>query len=434
MNTIQHPQLKHWKPPEDYQSENSSIDGITVFAPKPKTSKSGEQKTYKCPQCGATTKYDVSKSGVACEHCGHIEQAPSKTVGRSAKEFEFTLDTMEKAQHGWGKDLKEMSCNSCGAGITISEGALTATCPFCASNNVNIRKAPSDNLRPRFLIPFNINPEDTGNITREWLGKGWYHPDDLKVDTILDRFVGIYLSFWTFDADIQSRWKAEVGYEKQERYYDHHNHEWKTRTKIDWRWENGHVDVGVDDLLVIGNTHISRHILEQISSYDLDTLAVYNPDYLAGWQALTYDITLPDAWEQGKATMRETAKGSCYADINSSHIRNFSMLADFHNESWRYLLLPVYIATYRYEGVAHQVMINGQNGAVAGQKPVAWWKIWLAIAAILSPGFLLVLIGIPLLFFGGIGMIPIILGAILFLIGGIISFTLYKKAVDSETS
>jgi hypothetical protein len=79
-------------------------------------------------------------------------------------------------------------------------------------------------------------------------------------------------------------------------------------------------------------------------------------------------------------------------------------------------------------------MVNGQTGAVAGQKPVAWWKIWLAIAALLLPGMTLGLIGLPLLLFAGIGMVPIILGLILLIPGGIFSFLLYQKAIDSERS
>ncbi len=79
-------------------------------------------------------------------------------------------------------------------------------------------------------------------------------------------------------------------------------------------------------------------------------------------------------------------------------------------------------------------MINGQTGKVAGQKPVAWWKVWLVVAALLAPGMLLGLIGFPLLLAGGIGLVPIILGFILLAVGGIISFGIYQKAVASEES
>ena len=110
------------------------------------------------------------------------------------------------------------------------------------------------------------------------------------------------------------------------------------------------------------------------------------------------------------------------------------MSADFANESWRYILLPIYLASYKYEDKIFQVMVNGQTGVVAGQKPVEWWKVWAAIAALLAPGGLLGLIGLPLLLAGGIGIVPLALGVVLFIIGIVISVIIYQKAVASEAA
>lgn len=353
-------------------------------------------------------------------------------VGKGAEEFEFTLETLDRAVDGWGVPRQEMHCASCGANLTLPEGALTVTCAFCASNKVNVHPAPSDALRPRFLIPFKIEKPALRERARQWLGKGWFHPGDLADAAVIDRFTGIYLPFWTFDARITSRWKAEVGYERQERYYDHGSKSWKTRTVIHWRWESGQVSLDIDDLLVSGSSRASRIILDRITPFNLSELVAYLPDYLAGWQAQAYDVTLPDAWDMGKEIMREKARNACRDDIRSHHVRNFSMTADFGDEAWRYILLPVYIAAYRFEEKVYQVMVNGQTGTVAGQKPVAWWKIWLAVAGMLSPGLILGLIGLPLLLAGGVGLLPIALGAILLVLGGYFSYSLYQQAVESE--
>ncbi|HEX7976199.1 MAG TPA: hypothetical protein VF498_17450, partial [Anaerolineales bacterium] len=147
-----------------------------------------------------------------------------------------------------------------------------------------------------------------------------------------------------------------------------------------------------------------------------------------------YDVTLASAWEQGKETMREQAKSACFEDISSSHVRNFSMVADFADEAWRYILLPVYLAAYRFESKVYQVMVNGQTGMIAGQKPVAWWKIWLAVVLLLSPGIILGLIGLPLILAGGVGFLPLLLGFILLVVGGILSIGLYRQAVASEAA
>ncbi len=424
----------NWRPPENYQEVKSSLPGITIFAPRPKQKHDDSPKSYKCPNCGATTRFDIAAGGIACESCGYTAPAQAQKVGMAAGEYEFTLETLAQAQQGWGTSHKQLHCKGCGADLDIPEGALTTTCPFCASNEVNIRTAPSDHLRPRFLIPFKVLPKDTRTRAMEWLGKGWFHPKELSVNAILDRFSGIYLSFWTFTADIASLWKAEVGHERTETYYDSASKTHKTRIVIDWRWENGRVGINVSDLLIPGNQHVSQLIVQRLYPFKLSDLVEYTPDFLAGWQALVYDVTLPDAWEQGKAVMRERAKKACYADIASAHIRNFSMTADFADESWRYVLLPIYLAAYKFEDKVFQVMVNGQTGMVAGQKPVAWWKIWVAIAALLSPGLFVGLISLPLLVAGGVGFFTMILALILLIIGGIIAYKIYQQAILSEAA
>lgn len=423
-----------WQPPPNYRLVESKVSGITIFAPAAVEEELETAKTYKCPQCGATTRFNVAAGGVACEHCGYIAPVQADQVGQRADEFEFTLETLSQAEQGWGVTRQELHCDSCGVDITLPEGELSITCPFCASNSVYIRKEVSKNLRPRFLIPFKILPAATKKLAQEWLGKGWFHPDQLAASAFIDRFKGIYLPFWTFDANVRAAWSAEVGYERQERYYDHGSKSWRTRTVIDWRWENGEAHVPVDDLLVSGSAHTSRLILERLYPFQLNELVSYHPDFLAGWQAQSFEVTLPEAWEQGKQLIREMAVAACRGQIRSHHVRNFSMTADFADETWRYILLPVYLAVYRFEGKTFQVMVNGQTGRVAGQKPVAWWKIWLAIAALLAPGLLLGLIGFPLLLAGGIGLVPFILGFILLVIGGIFSFSIYRKAVESEAA
>jgi hypothetical protein len=429
-----------WQPPADYVPVASALPGVSVFAPRPKAAQAEAPQSFKCPQCGAATKYDVAAGGVACEHCGFTTHTQAQTVGRQAQESEFTLETLRQAEHGWGVARRELHCDACGADLAIAEdagapgAALTATCPFCASNKVNVHTASSDQLRPRFLIPFKIQPEATRSLARDWLGRGWFHPSELATSAVVDHFSGIYLPFWTFSAKIASRWKAEVGYERQERYYDAGSKEWRTRTVVDWRWENGQVRINIEDLLVVGSSHLSQLILKRLYPFNLNELVAYAADFLAGWQAHAYDITLPQAWEGGKTEMRDQAKEACYADINSSHVRNFTMTADFADEAWRYLLLPVYITAYKFEDKVYQVMVNGQTGAVAGQKPVAWWKIWLAIGAMLAPGACLALVGLPLLLAGGVGLVPLILGGIAFVAGLVGAFILYNKAVASEAA
>jgi len=427
--------LANWTPPENYLEVDSQIEGISVYAPRPEiVARSDKPTTYTCPKCGASTKFNVSAGGIACEHCGYTSKPDSITVGRSAEELEFTLDTLKAEKWLKEQNRRDLTCEQCGAVISIPAQSLTVTCPFCASNRVALHESIGHDIKPKFLIPFKIQPKEVQVLAKEWLGKGWYHPEELSQQARINQFAGIYLPFWTFDANITSNWRAEVGYEKQERYYDSSSKSWKTRTRIDWRWESGQVHVRIDDLLVKGTAKVSKIILERINAFDMHDLQEFDPDFLAGWNAQHFDVQLSIAWEEGKALMRETAKEKCYQDIPSRHVRNFSAVADFSDEVWRYILLPVYISAYKFKDETFQIMINGQNGTIAGQKPVEWWKVWIAIAGMLIPGLGLGLIGLPLLLLNGLGVFPIVLGGILLAVGGVFAFRLYKQATDSEAA
>ena len=90
-------------PPPGFEQVESQVQGITVFAPPKETSRTETPKTYTCPRCGGHLAYDIRASGIACQHCGYQQKVEGALLGRSADEFEFTLDTLNQAEQGWGE-------------------------------------------------------------------------------------------------------------------------------------------------------------------------------------------------------------------------------------------------------------------------------------------------------------------------------------------
>jgi DNA-directed RNA polymerase subunit RPC12/RpoP len=418
-------------PPENYLPAESKLEGIQVFVPAPADQGPHQPVVeFKCPQCGATTAYSAVDGGLTCTHCGYFEPPEKPVVGKGAQEFEFTVETMQRAASGWGEARKEMACQSCGAVTTLPADALTVTCAFCGSNNVLQREAPQDVLRPRFLVPFKIDRAACTRQTQAWLESSWMTPSGLKRLSALAAFTPVYLPYWTFDSTTQADWKAEVGHTETERYRE--NNQWKTRTVIRWRWESGEVRLNIDDLVLPGTQKLSKLLLGRLQDFRLTELVPYEPKFLAGMQARAYDLPLEAAWEQAREQMREQTRQACRSQASTSQIRNFSMNLDFSQESWRYILLPVYVAAYRFQSQNYQVMVNGQTGAVSGQRPVDWTKVWLVIAALLAPGILLGLVGLLTLLFGGVGVVIGGFGLILLVIGMVISFIILQKAMSLD--
>lgn len=420
-----------WQPPPGFVPVESRLEGVAVYAPAPAAPADTVPLTFKCPRCGASTAYDPAAVSVTCGSCGYVQPLQAAVVGRAATADEFKVDTLEREARGWGQERRALHCDSCGADLSLAPGDLSATCAFCGSNRVVAHAEAGDALRPRYLIPFKIEKDRCEALAREWLGKGWMHPAGLSAAAASARFTGVYLPYWTFSARVVAQWKAQVGYERQERVYDAGSKEWRTETRIDWRWESGQATQVVRDRVEAGTTRVSPVLLARLGAFDLNALTAYDPGFLAGWQALAYDVALQQAWDTARMTMREQAKEACRRGIASPHVRSLSVAAAFEEETWRLILLPVYLAPYRYEGQPYQLLVNGQTGAVAGQKPVEWLRVWLAVAALLAPGALLALIGLPLMLAGGIGLLPLGLGGALFLGGGMLAGWIVWQAMQA---
>ena len=191
--------LENWQIPPHFKASSSALEGITVYIPIVAEEDSSAPEAFKCPNCGATTRYDISAGGVACEHCGYQAPVRAAKVGLNARVFEFTLEALSQAERGWGAERQEMACKNCGASLSVELHGITSTCPFCGSNEVNLQAAAGDSLRPRFIIPFKIQGELLAARTREWLGKGWFHPSELSGQVGVERFAGIYLPYFSLN-------------------------------------------------------------------------------------------------------------------------------------------------------------------------------------------------------------------------------------------
>lgn len=381
-------------PPPGYMLTESAVAGITLYKPTPPTDPHQQVVNFRCPHCDGVTAFSTDNGSLTCGYCGYHEAPQAEQVGRQAEAFEFTVAAWERSTHGWGEARKELACQSCSANTTLSAEMLTHTCPFCGSNKVVQLKAPQDVLRPRFLIPFTRTTDECRQTVSEWLGRSWMVPKGLQRLGRATEFVPIYIPFWTFDARNSADWRAEVGH--QQRYTVRVNGRTETRTRIVWRWESGRVSHFFDDLLLSGSSKLSPILLSQIEQYDLNQLVVYDPAFLAGLQAQAYDLPLDAAWERARQQMRVTTKQACKGQASTNRIRNFSMNLDFSEESWRYILLPLYLAVYHYNQQPYQIMVNGQTGQIAGQRPVDWRKVGLAIGASFLPGLLAALIALLL--------------------------------------
>ncbi len=427
--------MDRWaSPPLGFEERPSALEGVRVYAPVAAPTVAAAPvapRTLRCPSCGSPTAFDPGVGAVKCEYCEWVDRKSAARVGRAAASHEFTLEALQRAEHGWGVVRREAHCDSCGADLAVEDGALSATCAFCLSNRILLRDRVDDDLRPQVVIPFAIRGDALADPVRAFLAKGWFLPSDLAAAARIETFRGIYLPFWFFSSALSAPWQAEVGHTRTETYYQ--NGKRRTRTRTVWKRESGHYRGRIDDLAVCASSRLARELIDGLRDWRPEGFADYAPGLLAGFQAQSYDVGLVDAWAIGRADLREAARRGCVGQASTQMVRNFVMTCDLDDEAWRYGLAPVWIATYRYQGKTYQILVNGQTGKVVGQRPTAWWKVWVAMGLMLTPGLGLVLVSLPLLFFG-VGLFPLLCGLAFVWIGGSAALVFHRRMQAQEAA
>ena len=357
---------------------------------------------YQCSGCKADMAFDPDLGQLKCPYCGHAEAMPEVTATRlrsTLQEHDLAafINTNRTQIAQLATTAQEVSCPGCRATISFEPPDVAGKCPFCATSIVTQESHASDpTLAPSALVPFTVGRKVALKKLRDWLAFRWdwkdlkaiFLPGQLKQLAQNKALTGVYLPFWTYDAQTASRYRGERG----EHYYETETYtttnadgkqERKTRQVQRTRWysKSGQVSRFFDDVLVPATRAISEKKLKQLwPRLTVSKLKPYSAEYLAGFKAQRYEIPVKEGFERAKAIMADGIRSDVRSDIGGDTQRIHSVSTDYSQETFKHILLPVWMATYRYGGKTYQVMINAQTGTVMGERPVAKWKVALAVA------------------------------------------------------
>jgi hypothetical protein len=335
--------------------------------------------SFPCSSCGAKLGYDATIQALKCQYCGAQQAMPAAPTG--AREIPIE-EGMRLAQRGYGTPIAQVGCNECGAVVSVSPGEQTATCTFCRSHQVLARETAANPIRPESVVPFKVDKNTATARFDEWLGSLWFRPSDLRQMVKVEGLAGVYIPYWTFDARVESTWTAQAGYHYyvDEQYTDEQGKQ-QTRKVQKTRWEpaRGRRSDAFDDVIICASKGLPHDLGNEFRSFDTKALTPYRPEFLAGWRAEAYAVDLMPAWDQGQAIMANTQRSRCSGDVPGDTQMDLQVHNDFSRVTFKHVLLPVWIAAYRYQDKPFQFLVNGQTGEVVGKAPYSVIKIVLFI-------------------------------------------------------
>jgi DNA-directed RNA polymerase subunit RPC12/RpoP len=343
---------------------------------------------WPCAQCGAQLRYAPGQTSLTCDHCGHVQEiAPDRphTRARALQELDLARGLQDDLAATDMVEVRSTSCPNCGARVEISEATHATECPFC-DTPVVLDTGSERHIKPQALVPFVLTEPEARKAMIAWMGSLWFAPGTLLDYARKGRALnGIYVPFWTFDAETSSRYSGERG----EHYYETRTVRVRVNGRMETREERvrhtrwyavrGGVSRDFDDMLVMASRSLPPRLGNELTPWDLGALTAYSPEFLAGFRAEGYTVPLADGHAEARDRMSDTIRSDVRRDIGGDEQRIHSVDTTWSGETFRHILLPVWMAAYKYNGKSYRFLVNGQTGEVQGERPWSIWKIGFAV-------------------------------------------------------
>jgi hypothetical protein len=344
---------------------------------------------YPCAACGAQAQWNPARQLLVCPFCGTSAPFKIDAATGAIEEIDLvkSLREIPDEDRGWQVEKRTVQCQSCKAVSVFDPGRVGQNCDFCGSPTLVDYQEIKAPIRPRSLLPFTVADTKVREQIRSWYASKWLAPNALKNRALVDRVHGVYIPYWTFDAHVVCPWQAEAGHYYYETETVRRNGRLQTRQVRKTRWvpASGEVRHFFDDEPVPGTQGVSHALLKQVEPFPTHELTPYDTAFLSGFVVEHYQIVLVDAAQRSQEAMTEKVRAMCAAQIPGDTYRNLRIQPTYSGQTFKHILVPVWLLSYNFGAKVYQVVVNGVTGRMAGDYPKSFWKIlFLIVVALIT--------------------------------------------------
>ncbi len=343
----------------------------------------------RCPTCGGNIVFDPEAQQFRCASCGSVQKiaADKDTV----EEYDFSDYRAREGRRMLENGETALRCSACGAEFFLPAEGTAAVCPMCGSPQIK-PETEHNGIPVEGVVPFAIDRYEAQQRFGKWIRKRWFAPASLKRTFAEGELVGMYVPFWTYDADVVSQYSGRGG-----RTRTRHGRDGKTESYTEWYPVSGMVYGHYDDIQVCASKTASGNLIQKVLPYNtIGNTHPYHPQYLAGYQAECYTIDGIEGFKVARSYVDSDQRGRAESDIRGhgySQAQVTALNTHFNTVRYKHVLVPLWKAKYGYAGKTYHYMINGETGKVSAQYPKSVGKIILVILLALA------------LFFGGLALL-----------------------------
>src|SRR5215216_2607738 len=172
---------------------------------------------FSCPAFGAEAQWNPGKQALVCPYCGvtSLAQVELTVTGQQLikeNDLAAALRSIPDNQRGWQAEKTPVRCQSCQAISVFDPARVGQRCDFCGSSALVPYEEVKAAFRPESLLEFKFAETQVRDAIKGWLKSRWFAPNALKTRAATDTVKGIYIPYWTFDAQVHAAWTALSGY------------------------------------------------------------------------------------------------------------------------------------------------------------------------------------------------------------------------------
>jgi hypothetical protein len=310
---------------------------------------------FNCPRCNGRLNYTPDKAALICDFCDYQQAVEGGQVqaqyGLGEFEQDFIAAMHTKRGHLRPVHMRAFQCQACAVEFLINPETLSVTCPYCDSVYVTATAETRELLPPQALIPFAVSQE-----TAEKSLRGWFKQHRISRPRV-SPFVGIYLPMWTFDVGGVIKWNGLV----QRGHGDDRQ----------WLPIKGEKVIFYDDVLALATLKLPGSLSRKLlPSYDLSQLVAYDSRYLADWPAERYQVALGEAAIQARKQVLTDLRRHPFNLTGEDYVKDLHIsTSEMIVESFKQLLLPLWVVHYKWEDKTYDLLLNGQTAEIFGERP-----------------------------------------------------------------
>jgi len=342
--------------------------------------------TNRCPGCGSNMEFNITSGNLRCGHCGTTQDfdQEGEVVRRKM------CDEIVKGHQQWTESAV-FRCDGCGAKSVIDRKEIAKPCCWCGSPHV-VSTEELPGIKPDSVIPFQVTTETARNSFFKWIKRKFFAPNTLKRLDNKNEFMNqMYSSSWSYSANTVSNYSGTLG----RRVAVTRTVNGQTQTTWVTRWfnVNGVLQQPYKDFIVPSCVQIPPRFFDRIKPFNLTLLKVYRQEFLSGIVAEHYSRCIQTCFTDFSNFVRRDLTNKVMRLHNADSVSRLNLNTIYNDKHFNYILLPVYVANYKYKNKRYNFYVNGASGKVAGAYPKSVWKILFSLT-----GVGLIILGIAHLF------------------------------------